>query len=387
VKILVIGGAGFIGSHTVDALVQAGHEVRIFDNLEPQVHGAGGRPPSYLNREAEFILGDIRDKEALAAALDGMQAVFQLAAATGVGQSMYQVAKYTEVNIAGTANLLDLLIRNRACAIEKFILASSRAVYGEGASICKQCGKVFPRIRSLQRLNQQRWDAICPQCGDSVQPLPTAEDSPANPASVYAITKKVQEELCLCVSNAYPIPITILRYFNVYGPRQSLSNPYTGIITTFITRLLNGKRLQIYEDGLMTRDFVHVVDVVRANLLALEADSAAGEVFNVGTQNSTSILELAQLIIEQLENVLVPCPPGTRDSQIEVIGKFRVGDVHHCTADISKARRLLNYEPQIPTVREGIADVLEVAQQSKLVQWSDQTEQAKEELLAQGLFR
>jgi dTDP-L-rhamnose 4-epimerase len=378
VKVLVTGGAGFIGSHTVDALLEKGHEIRVFDNLEPQVHGAARQPPRYLNREAELVVGDVRDQAALASALKGVQAVYHLAAATGVGQSMYQIAGYTDVNVLGTANLLDLLTTNRSCSVEKLVLASSRAVYGEGAGFCERCGKqVSPGIRSLQQLEDQKWDVTCPLCAGSVKPLPTTEDDPATPTSVYAISKMAQENLCLCVGQSYHIPVVVLRYFNVYGPRQSLSNPYTGIITSFVARILNGKAPEIYEDGLMTRDFVHVSDAVQANLLALETEAVNGEVLNIGTQSAISVLEVAQLIVEWLG----------ADVEPEIIGRFRMGDIRHCTANVSKARRLLDYSPRIPTLHEGIGDVLDAALQLDPDQLYDRSEQAQKELSAQGLFR
>jgi dTDP-L-rhamnose 4-epimerase len=348
-KILVTGGAGFIGSHLVDALLEAGHAVRVFDSLEPQVHGdlrERGEWPAYLAADCEKMLGDVRDREALAGALQGVDVVFHFAAATGVGQSMYQIAKYSEVNIQGTANLLDVLVNLPRQAV-KVILASSRAIYGEGEYECKACGRVSPELRTPEQLDQKQWEIPCPQCGGELSPLPTAETKLSQPGSVYAITKLAQEQMCRCFGRAYGTPVVILRFFNVYGPRQSLANPYTGIMTTFAGRLMNGRPPEVYEDGRMTRDFVYVEDVIKACLLAMEGVHASGT-FNVGSGRATSILDLAQLMSRRLAPDLDP----------RVIGVARVGDIRHCTADLTRIYSGLGYVPTV-SLEEGVGRVID----------------------------
>ena len=273
-SILVTGGAGFIGSHLVDRLVEAGHRVRVLDNLDSQVHASASPDdlwPAYKNPQAEYRLGDVRSTDQFVSALEGIDTVYHLAAATGVGQSMYQVARYTEVNIQGTANLLEI-ISKPGHTVERIVLASSRAVYGEGLYQCPVCGIVMPPVRTATMLERRQWACVCPQCGSDLVSLPTTEDKTPAPGSVYAISKYTQEQLCQCVGQAYQVPVVCLRFFNVYGPRQSFSNPYTGIITTFIKRLKHSLPPEVYEDGLMTRDFVHVSDVVAACQGALTLD-------------------------------------------------------------------------------------------------------------------
>ncbi len=361
--VLVTGGAGFIGSHLVDALVARGHAVRVFDNLEPQVHGpdaaglalaAQGRWPAYANPGAEYILGDVRDRDALGRALAGVEAVCHLAAATGVGQSMYQISKYVEVNVQGTANLLDALANGsggpRPHAVRTLILASSRAVYGEGAYRCATCGLVHPSVRTPAQLdtahhdaahhdaahfNAARWEPPCPHCGGPLAPALTPESLAPDPGSIYGVTKLAQEQLCLTAGRAYGLGVTSLRFFNVYGPRQSRSNPYTGIFTAFLGRLAAGEAPEVYEDGLMTRDFVHVSDVVAALLLALAAPGAAGRPYNVGSGQAAAILDVARLLCS-----------GTGLTP-RISGAARVGDIRHCTADNAAAAAAFGYAPQV----------------------------------------
>jgi len=302
-KVLVTGGAGFVGSHLVDALVKGGHGVRVLDNLEGQVHG--GQPPSYLNRGAEYLWGDVRDRAILQRALKGIEIVFHQAASVGVGQSMYQIEKYTSSNSLGTAVLLDLIVNERI-PIKKLIVASSMSIYGEGNYRCTQCGPVFPPLRSEIQLKKRQWEMICPQCHQPVRPEPTAEDKPLFPTSVYAVSKRDQEELCLSVGRSYSIPTVALRYFNIYGPRQALSNPYTGVCAIFSARIKNGKAPLIFEDGNQSRDFVHVSDIVQANLLVLKNTKSDYGVFNVGTGRSTSIGKIAQMLIQRYGSSIPP---------------------------------------------------------------------------------
>lgn len=350
--VLVTGGAGFIGSHLVDALVARGHAVRVFDNLEPQVHGPlaeQGRWPAYANPGAEYILGDVRDRDALGRALAGVEAVCHLAAGTGVGQSMYQISKYVEVNVQGTANLLDALANGaggpRPHSVRTLILASSRAVYGEGAYRCAACGLVHPPVRNPAQLdrahfdaahsNAAQWEPPCPHCGGPLAPALTPESLPPDPGSIYGVTKLAQEQLCLTAGRAYGLGVTSLRFFNVYGPRQSRSNPYTGIFTAFLGRLAAGAAPEVYEDGLMTRDFVHVSDVVQALLLALAAPGAAGRPYNVGSGRAAAILDVARLLCD--DTGLAP----------RISGAARVGDIRHCTADNAAAAAAFGYAPQM----------------------------------------
>ncbi|MFC1809783.1 SDR family NAD(P)-dependent oxidoreductase, partial [Candidatus Omnitrophota bacterium] len=271
-KVLVTGGAGFIGSHLVDALIQKGHEVTVFDNLEPQVHGVSGKVPDYLNASAHFIQGDVCDIEALDAAVAGHEIIFHQAAMVGVGQSMYQITRYMDVNTCGTANLLDLVVNKYKDQIKKIIVASSMSIYGEGLYTCKECGDVVPGLRSDIQMSKNQWEQVCPLCGKEVKPTMTPESKPLHATSIYALSKKDQEEMTLMIGESYGIPTVALRYFNVYGPRQSLSNPYTGVCAIFSSRLKNDNPPIIYEDGKQSRDFVSVYDIVAANILAMEKD-------------------------------------------------------------------------------------------------------------------
>ncbi len=295
-KILITGGAGFIGSNLCLRLRALGHTVRVLDNLTPQVHGSDAHVENILPPDVEFVKGDVRDMEALRKSLDGVEIVYHLAAQTGVGQSMYNIHEYIDCNVAGTASLLDLLAADRG-SVRQIVLASSRAVYGEGAYTCASCGVVYPQPRSLDQLRNSRWEIGCPKCSAALDPLPTDEEKPLHPGSIYAISKQVQEELCLCVGRTYDLPVTALRFFNVYGPGQSLINPYTGIITIFAARIREQKPPQIYEDGLESRDFVFISDIVDALVLARENASAYYEIINVGSGRAVSVLEMARIML------------------------------------------------------------------------------------------
>jgi len=372
-RVLITGGAGFIGSHTADLLLDGGHEVRVFDNLDPQIHGSGRQWPTWMDKSVETIFGDMRDKTALVRALTNIEVVFHLAAATGVGQSMYQISKYFEVNVQGTAYLLDILA-NEPHQVRKLILASSRAIYGEGAYRCQHCGIVSPDQRPAAQIDTKQWEVTCPHCSSPVTPSPTPESKMPKPASMYAISKLTQEQMCLCFGEAYDLPVVALRYFNVYGPRQSFTNPYTGIITVFLSRLFNGRAPEVYEDGQMTRDFVHVSDVVRANLLAMEREGADGQVINIGTGIATSIHTLAELLCEMVSPDLRP----------QVIGVARVGDIRHCTADLGLTKARLGYEPRV-FLEQGLRSVIQDAQQQKKIE--DTSAIARQELTKSGLLR
>jgi dTDP-L-rhamnose 4-epimerase len=370
--VLVTGGAGFIGSHLVDALLEQGHAVRVYDNLEPQVHGGlreRGEWPAYLNPEAECILGDVRDRDFLSRALQGVHVVVHLAARVGVGQSMYEIEPYTDTNVRGTAVLLDLLA-NTDHQIDKLLVASSMSVYGEGMYKCTVCGIVYPQLRDGRQLQAREWEMRCPKCGEGVAPLPTDEDKPLFPTSVYAIGKRDQEEMCLSVGRAYNLPTVALRFFNVYGPRQALSNPYTGVVAIFGSRLLNGKPPLIFEDGEQVRDFTHISDIVQACLLAMEGDKADYQAINVGTGRPTSILQVAEALIAHLGVEVEP----------EIVDKFRAGDIRHCFADTARAERL-GFQPQT-AFAEGIGETVEWVRAQVA---ADRVDAAREELERRGL--
>ena len=344
-NILVTGGAGFIGSHLVDALVERGHRVRVLDALVEQVHGDVG--PQYLNPNAEFLRGDVCDLDLVNRALEGVDVVYHKAAEVGVGQSMYEISRYVRANDLGTAVLLEAIVKRRP-QVQKLVVASSMSIYGEGAYSCDNCGPVQPKLRALPQLLNRDWDLDCPQCGSKVKPVPTTEDKTLIPSSVYAISKQDQEQFCLVVGRAYEIPVVALRYFNVYGPRQALSNPYTGVCAIFSGRLLNDQPPMVFEDGEQTRDFVHVSDIVQANLLALETERADYHALNIGTGFPISISDIALMLARGLNKEVGP----------EVTGKYREGDIRHCVADISRARTLLGYEPKVK-LADGIPELLD----------------------------
>ncbi|HVP64536.1 MAG TPA: NAD-dependent epimerase/dehydratase family protein [candidate division Zixibacteria bacterium] len=368
-RVLVTGGAGFVGSHTVDALLAAGHEVRVFDNLTPQVHSDGKRP-DYLARNIELQVGDVRDPVALRRALDGIDIVFHFAATVGVGQSMYEIARYMECNTQGTANLLQQILDSRA-RIAKLIVASSMSIYGEGLYRCAEHGEMAPPPREVEQLKAKNWEVECPVCKVPLQPLPTREDKPLQCTSIYALSKKDQEEMCLLYGRTYGLPVVALRYFNIYGTRQALSNPYTGVAAIFASRLLNRKPPMIFEDGLQRRDFVSVEDVVQANLLAMEPGRGDGCALNIGSGESVSIAQVAR-ILETSLGVNIP---------LEITGKYRAGDIRHCYSDISEAQRVLGYEP-----KNRLADGV-----GKLVEWlrsqtaEDRVSEATSQLTTFGL--
>ena len=368
-KILVTGGAGFIGSFLVDKLVKQDYEVTIFDNLDPQVH-ANSSPPNYLNKSAKFIKGDVRDYEALKGVMCDANAVFHLAAAVGVGQSQYQIKKYVEVNIGGTANLLDILA-NHKNKIEKLVVAASMSSYGEGKYECPSCGIVRPCLRPEEQMKNGDWELKCPNCKREVNPMPTDEKTIQNCNSIYALTKKSQEDMVLNIGNAYKIPAVALRYFNVYGPRQSLSNPYTGVAAIFMSRIKNGNSPVIYEDGLQTRDFISVYDIVDATLLAMKKEEADYKVFNVGTGEDLTIKRVAETLAELYEKDIKPI----------ITNKFRKGDVRHCYPDISRIKDKLGFSSKV-SLEEGMKELIEWAKQTEAI---DRFDQAARELQEKGL--
>ncbi|MHA1649180.1 MAG: SDR family NAD(P)-dependent oxidoreductase [Candidatus Helarchaeota archaeon] len=345
-NILITGGAGFIGSHLADRLIEKGYSVKVLDNLEPQVHGSSQKPPSYLHKQVEFVRGDIRERDVLQRVLEGIDAIYHFAASVGVGQSMYQIEKYISVNTLGTARLFDIII-NQETSIQKLIMASSMSIYGEGKYNCPNCGVIYPHLRDFQLLKAKQWEHICPSCGKILEPLPTDELKPLYPTSIYAQSKMHQEEMAMLLGQTYGLPVVALRFFNVYGTRQALSNPYTGVCAIFSSRLKNKTPPKIYEDGLQTRDFIHIKDLVTANILALEKQAANYEIFNVGTGVPTSILDIAKFMIQIMR---VPVTP-------QILQQFRKGDIRHCYADITRIKTKLGFDPKIK-VQDGLKDLI-----------------------------
>jgi dTDP-L-rhamnose 4-epimerase len=367
--VLVTGGAGFIGSHLVNRLLEQGHRVRVLDAFIAQVHRDA---PVRLPSRVEVVRGDVRDRARVAEALEEVEIVFHGAAEVGVGQSMYEIHRYIDVNTGGTAVLLEEVVKRRD-RIRKLIVASSMSIYGEGGYRCRECGPVAPPPRSLAQLEARCWEMHCPGCRTVLEPAPTPETKPLAPASVYAVSKQDQEQYCLIVGQAYGIPTVALRYFNVYGPGQALSNPYTGVMAIFSGRLLNDQPPVIFEDGLQSRDFTHVSDVVQANLLAMDSDRADYQAVNVGTGIATSVRRVAELLAMGLGRQVSPT----------IVGRFREGDIRHCIADITRAHDLLGYRPRV-ALEEGLPQLLEWVREQHA---SNQVEQASEELRLRGLVK
>lgn len=347
------GGAGFIGSHLVDELINLGHSVTIIDNLDPRVH-PNRQKPKYLNTGAAFVQADIRDPDVLESAIRRASVIFHLAASTAVGQSAHQVDEYISNNIQATGLLWDRLVHAKH-SVGKVILASSRAVYGEGLYHCRGCEKPFVAgPRSESDLKEGIWDVRCPACSNFADPLPAHEQVPPSPASIYAITKSAQEQISLCCARALKLPVVVLRFSNVYGDRQSMSNPYVGISSIFAANVIHHKPVEIYEDGLESRDFVYVKDVVQACLLALADPKADNQIFNVGGGRVVSIMDVARAIVKKLNGTIEP----------RIVSKYRVGDIRHLWLDISKIRNMLGYEPAYSFDR-GIERLIDWVQTEK----------------------
>lgn len=369
-RVLVTGGAGFVGSHLVDALLARGDRVRILDNLDPQVHGPDRRTPAWVPRDAELRVGDMRDADAVRESLRDIDVVYHLAAAVGVGQSMYQIADYTAVNTLGTGHLLQALVDDRG-SVEKLVVASSMSIYGEGRYTRPGGGEPTAILRTADQLKSDQWNPRDVD-GTELVPVPTDEGKPLDPTSIYALTKADQEKMVLMVGAAYGIPSVALRFFNIYGPRQALSNPYTGVAAIFSSRLLNGQPPLIFEDGEQKRDFVSVHDIVQALLLSAQEEAAVGKAFNVGSGRAVTVREVAATLAGVL---------GT-DVEAQVTGKYRVGDIRHCFSDISLAREVLGYEPRV-TFEEGMQELVGWLQEQERPE--DHVETHAAELAARGL--
>lgn len=367
--VLITGGAGFIGAHLANELLAHGYQVRALDNLVPQVHGPERARPDYLSHDVELIVGDIRDPAAVERALDGVEAVVHLVALVGVGQSMYQIAEYTSVNNHGTAILLQAL---SARPVESVVVASSMSIYGEG--LYKDAGGNIrsPRDRSLEQLKAADWE-LHDERGETLVPVPTPEWKSPALASIYALSKYDQEQMTLLTGRAYGMRAVALRFFNTYGPYQALSNPYTGVLSNFAARVLNGKSPLIFEDGRQKRDFVSVYDVAAACRLALECTDAAGGAFNISSGTPMTIDEIAWRTIRAI---------GSKDIEPEITGRYRSGDIRHCFADISLATKVLSWRPKV-TLERGLEDLADWLQGRSAI---DRGIEARAELAARGLM-
>ncbi len=365
--VLITGGAGFIGSHVAAELLKAGYRVRVLDSLVTQVHGDEPNRPEYLHEDAEFVLGDVRNPEVLDDALSGVDAVYHFVALVGVGQSMYQIAEYTSVNNLGTAVLLERLVKHR---VRKLVVASSMSIYGEGLYITSDGRPYLNAHRGTRQLKAHDWEMVA-EDGTPLLPVATPETKQPSLASVYALSKYDQEQMCLIAGRAYGLPTVALRFFNAYGPYQSLSNPYTGVLAIFASRLMNGKRPIIFEDGKQLRDFVSVYDIAQACRLALEVEAAHDIVLNVGSGSAISVRDVARKLAKVLGKKIEP----------EISGKYRVGDIRHCYPDISLAQRILGYRPAV-SLEDGMRDLAEWLDRQTA---PDRFNEMRDELASRGL--
>ena len=365
-RVLITGGAGFIGSHLADELLASGYAVRVLDSLVEQVHG-GVERPEYLAEDVELLVGDCRDAETVRRALDGVDSVVHSAARVGVGQSMYEIAEYCAANTAATGVLLEALLDR---PVRKLVVASSMSVYGEGLYEDGAGRRVVAAERTRAQLERREWNPVGPD-GERLTPVPTPEDKPPALTSVYALTKYDQERLALIFGAAYNVPTVALRFFNAYGPRQTLSNPYTGVLAIFAARLLNDKPPLVFEDGEQRRDFVSVKDVARACRYALERDRADGTVVNIGSGRSVSVNEIGTKLAQLLGKGITP----------EVTGKARVGDIRHCFADVSRASELLGFDAEVD-LDTGMTELAEWLAGQVAV---DRVDAASEQLASRGL--
>lgn len=345
-RILITGGAGFIGSSLALKLIEKGHEVTVLDNLSTQIHGETPQNSELyglIKDKVNFIKGDVRNRKDWLKALKEQQIIVHFAAETGTGQSMYEIEKYTDVNINGTAIFLDILANDKSQNVEKIIIASSRSIYGEGKYKCQEHGIVYPLERNEQDMLRKDFSVKCPICMRDAELQPTDENSKIHPSSIYGLTKQAQEDMCMIAGKTLGIPVVAFRYQNVYGPGQSLSNPYTGILSIFSTRIKNGNDINIFEDGEESRDFVFIEDVVNATILGIEKESANYNIYNVGSGVRTSVLEVARTLVSTYGNSV----------NYSISGNFRLGDIRDNYADLTKIKNDLDYRPKV-TFKEGI---------------------------------
>jgi dTDP-L-rhamnose 4-epimerase len=375
-RILVTGGAGFIGSNLSLKLLKKGYKVTVLDNMSKQIHGEDYKKSQlYKNIEGkvDFVLGDVQNKSDWEKALKNVDVIVHLAAETGTGQSMYEIEKYTDVNIKGTSIMLDILT-NEKHNVKKIVVASSRAIYGEGKYICKEHGDVYPLAREEKYMSKGDFNVKCPICDKNVELTGTTEDSKIHPTSIYGFTKQGQEQMCMIVGKSIGIPVVAFRYQNVYGPGQSLKNPYTGILSIFSTRIKNRNSINIFEDGLESRDFVYIDDVVDATILGIEKDEANYESFNVGTGVAVDVITVANTLKEKY---------GI-DIDITISGNYRLGDIRHNFADISKAKKLLGFEPKF-VFKKGISNFTDWVNTQEVEK--DNYNKSIEEMKKKGLYK
>jgi len=374
-NILISGGAGFIGSNLTKKLVSKGYNITILDNLSKQIHGKDQKSELYnsIKEISTFILGDVCNEEDWKKSLKGQDAVIHLAAETGTGQSMYEISRYNDVNILGTSHLLDFLANNKN-SVKKLIIASSRSIYGEGKYKCENHGVVYPNDRIVSNMMKGKFDLFCDACGSELNLMPTDENSKIHPSSIYGITKQQQEQMTLLMGRSLGIPAVALRYQNVYGPGQSLSNPYTGILSIFSTRMLNGNDIDIYEDGEESRDFVFIDDVVEATILALEKEEANHQIFNVGSGETTSVSQVANSLKKLYDS----------NVNISIGGSFRLGDIRHNYADLNKIKNLLGFTAKFD-FQTGISRFADWVKTQGVKE--DKYEQSLNELKNKGLIK
>lgn len=376
-KVLITGGAGFIGSNIALKLIKKGYVVTVLDSLSEQIHGVNPEKTSPLYQsikdKVKFIKGDVNNRADWEQALKDIDIVIHLAAETGTGQSMYKIKKYVDTNIGGTALLLDILT-NTKHHVKRVVVAESRAIYGEGKYLCPKCGDVYPLERKDEDMAKGDFECKCPKCGGEIKLVATTENSAIHPSSVYGISKQVQGQLVHLVCKSIGVESVSFRYQNVYGPGQSLTNPYTGILSIFSTRIKNGNGLNIFEDGKETRDFVYIDDVVDATILGMEVPEANGHVFNIGTGVATDVLTVANTLCEKY-GIKVP---------ITVSGNYRLGDIRHNYADITLARKILGFTPNW-NFSDGIEQLTKWVNQQEVQE--DRYEASIEEMKKKGLYK
>jgi dTDP-L-rhamnose 4-epimerase len=375
-NILITGGAGFIGSNLSLKLIEKGYKITVLDNLSVQIHGDNpDNSPLYqsVKNKVNFLKGDVENRKDLEKALLDQDGIIHLAAETGTGQSMYEIEKYNNVNIMGTAILWDILA-NQKHSIKKVVVASSRAIYGEGKYICKTHNAVYPLSRKDEDMSRGDFNVKCPFCNTNCKLVATTEDSKIHPTSIYGFTKQAQEEMSMIAGKSLNIPVVAFRYQNVYGPGQSLSNPYTGILSIFSTRIKNGNEISIFEDGKESRDFVYIDDIVDATILGLEKDEANYESFNVGTGVRTDVLEVANTLKEKYNS----------NVEVKITGNYRLGDIRDNYADNSKIEKLLGYKAKV-SFKQGISNFVDWVNTQSVQK--DNYQQSIDEMKKKGLYK